>query len=416
MNIACIVGGFPYLPETFILNQITGLIDQGHAVEIFALFDPQQPKIHPDILTYHLLDHVHYVPTQPTSKIYRIVKAMRLLGQHGRPDSWRMMLQAFNVVRFSKAALNLTILYKLLPFLNTRSCDVIYAHFGHIAQEFLFLKSLLHRPYVCKFYGFDVSAHLQQQTSTTYQQLFTEGDLFLALGDQMREQLQHYGCPGSKIRIHHIGININNFRFQPRQCPRHAPVHLLTVARLVEKKGLSYAIQAVARVAQTYPHLIYTIVGDGPLRGTLQQLIADLGVANIIRLAGWQDGREVQQTMDNAHIFLLPSVTAENGDMEGVPVSLMEAQAAGLPVLSTYHSGIPEVVRHGQSGFLVPEKDVDALSARLTDLLEHPDVWPQLGQVGRKIVEEEYNIATLNTELEHLLLQVIQNSNQRCSA
>ena len=117
---------------------------------------------------------------------------------------------------------------------------------------------------------------------------------------------------------------------------------------------------------------------------------------------------EYLKIYQEARIFVLPSVTASKGDEEGTPVVLMEAQATGLPVISTFHSGIPEVVIHGKSGFLVPEKDVDALAERLEYLIEHPEIWPEMGKEGRKFVEKKYDIKKLNQQLVEIYQDLLK--------
>jgi colanic acid/amylovoran biosynthesis glycosyltransferase len=148
--------------------------------------------------------------------------------------------------------------------------------------------------------------------------------------------------------------------------------------------------------------LQYDIVGDGPLRSKLQQLIHDLNLESIVTLWGAQENSFVRRRMAEAHLFVLPSITASDGDQEGIPVSLMEAQASGLPVLSTRHSGIPELVIDGESGVLVPERDTQALTAGLSRLIAHPQDWIRMGRAGRKMVEENYNIAALVPDLVEL--------------
>jgi colanic acid/amylovoran biosynthesis glycosyltransferase len=183
----------------------------------------------------------------------------------------------------------------------------------------------------------------------------------------------------------------------------------LTVGRLVEKKGLEYAVRAVALARRTCPNLRYEIIGDGPLRPALGELVDKLNLAPIVSLLGAADCDFVRRKMAATDLFMLPSVTANDGDQEGIPVSLMEAQACGLPVLSTRHSGIPELVADGESGFLVAERDVEALASRLTYLIEHPESWPRMGRAGRTIVESRFNIEALNRDLlqiyEHAILK-----------
>lgn len=134
----------------------------------------------------------------------------------------------------------------------------------------------------------------------------------------------------------------------------------------------------------------YDVIGDGPLRRQLENLVRQSKLDSIVTFHGALDGREIAEILDRSHLFVLTSVTAQNGDQEGTPVSLLEAQAAGLPVISTRHSGIPEIVMDGKSGFLIPERDVHALADCLIRLLDHPELWPDLGQNGRAWVEKNF--------------------------
>ena len=159
------------------------------------------------------------------------------------------------------------------------------------------------------------------------------------------------------------------------------------MGRLVEKKGHEYSIKAIAKAIINHKNIIYLIAGDGHLRNKLESLVSELGIKNHVKFLGAVEQEEALKLYQQAHIFILPSVTSSNGDQEGIPVVLMEAQSAGLPVISTYHSGIPEAVIDGKSGFLVPEKDVNALAQKMEYLIEHPEVWPEMGRCGREFVE-----------------------------
>jgi colanic acid/amylovoran biosynthesis glycosyltransferase len=200
---------------------------------------------------------------------------------------------------------------------------------------------------------------------------------------------------------------VDRFSFSTRKPKTDGKVQLLTVGRLVEKKGLEYAVQAVARALKKYPNLSYKIVGDGPLRDSLASSIKELGLERHINLVGWKKQEEVAVLLQEADLFLSPSVTSQDGDQEGIPATLIEAMARGLPVLSTYHSGIPELVEDGKSGFLVPERDVEALTTKLTYLLDHPECWPEMGYAGRKYVEAHYDLNKLNDRLVQLYQQLL---------
>jgi len=404
MKIAFIVGIFPKLSETFILNQITGLIDLGHDIEIFSIMKPEKEKVHPEVKEYDLLRKTHYL-LPPSNKIKRFVKTTGLICTHIWKHPW-IIIKALNIFKLGKKALSLRILFQLIPFFKSKF-DIIHCHFGPTGKEFLFLKEVFKIPYITKFYGYDVSSYVKNDRNA-YKKLFEGGDLFLAISNYMRNRLIQLGCSQEKIIVHHMGIDLQKFRFTPRQLPSDGRIKILTIGRLVEKKGLNYSIEAIARAIQKYPNIEYKIVGDGPLRDTLNGLIDELGVQERIKLVGWKDSSEVRALMEEAHIFLLHSVTATNGDMEGIPASLMEAQAVGLPVISTYHSGISELVQDGKSGFLVSEKDVDAFNERLSYLIEHPEEWPRLGRNGRRFVEEKYDNVPLSKKLEDIYTRLLK--------
>ena len=234
-----------------------------------------------------------------------------------------------------------------------------------------------------------------------YQDLFNRGDLFLCVSEHIREKLTRLGCDESKIRVLRLGVDTKDFHVIPSEPKKNnESLRILTVARLVEKKGVAYGIRAVAKTLKKYPQIEYRIVGDGPLKGKLLRLIEELKVTESITLMGWKRKDEVENLLRDSDVFLAPSVTSKGGDEEGIPVAIIEALAQGLPVVSTHHSGIPEVVHDGASGFLVRERDVDSLTEKLHRLIEQPGLRFAMGQEGRKVIEQQYNIDALNDQLD----------------
>lgn len=296
---------------------------------------------------------------------------------------------------------------QLLLWLWKDRVNVVHAHFGSNGHLILPYIKLLDIPLVTSFYGFD--AYLlphKPEWAERYKKLFSQGRLFLAEGSAMREKLISLGCPAEKIVIHHIGINIHSYEFRVRK--PDGPIRLLACGRFVEKKGIPYAIEALARIrSKTNTDVRLTIVGDSDNQGTLtpekikiQNAISQHGLGKAVTLTGYLSHDELLKIRYTHHIFLVPSVHASNGDAEGgFPVILTEVLATGMPVVGFSHCDIPEVVQHGKSGFLVPERDVDALAERLTYLIEHPEIWPKMGRAGRAFVEEHYNIDKLNDRL-----------------
>lgn len=398
MRIAFILDAFPTLSETFILNQITGLLDLGHEVDVFADFNPNQEKVHPDVKKYDLLPRTYY-PQMPANKLWRVVKAIRLLVIN-LPQNPITILKSLNVLRYGKGALSLGVFYHLLPFLDNSPYDIIHCHLGPSGKIGVFLSELgVKGKVITSFYGYDVSAHVAQIGRAVYDTLFQQGALFIAICDHIKKRLIDLGCDKDRIVKHPLGIDVERFPFREKRRRAGEKIKILTVARLVQKKGLEYSIKAVAKVVKKHPDVEYNIAGDGPLRSHLGSLISELGTKEQVKLLGWQDQDEIRRLYQESHIFVLASVTAKNGDQEGTPTVLMEAQAQGLPIVSTLHAGIPEITLNDKSGFLVPERDVNALVQRLEYLIEHPELWPSMGRAGRKFVEERYDIRRLNRRL-----------------
>jgi colanic acid/amylovoran biosynthesis glycosyltransferase len=285
--------------------------------------------------------------------------------------------------------------------------DVLHAHYGPVGNSYRFVRELFGAPLLVSYYGYDCWAVPRKEGPDVYRKLFSTADCILILADDMGKQLQQLGCAASKQRKLAVGVRVEDFEFKERTLKPGEPVRLLTIARFVEKKGLEYSLQAVAEVQKSGTKILYDLVGDGPLLGNVQKLIADLGLQKTVTLHGYCEGKRVQELMKQAHILMLSSVTAADGDQECTPVSLMDAQAAGMPVLSTRHSGIPEVAPDRRSGFLVPERDVSALAERLEYLCTHPEIWPQMGRNGRKHVEQNYNCDSLSPQLVEIYRSVI---------
>lgn len=280
--------------------------------------------------------------------------------------------------------------------------QLIHAHFGDRGVLMLGLAKKLGVPLVTTFYGYDVSTlPLEAKWVPRLAKLFAEGDAFLAEGPFMRDRLIAMGCPPDKAHVQHLGVDLAGIPFRER-APEEGPVRLLMAASFREKKGLRYGLEAFARLASRRKgQLQLTIIGDGPLKAELRALADAWKVQPFIRWLGYQPREVFFREALAAHLFIQPSVVAADGDTEGgAPVALLEAQATGLPILATTHADIPEVTAPGESAFLVPERDVDALEERLAFLIDHPETWPAMGRAGRRHVETDFDIAQQGRRLE----------------
>ncbi len=413
MKIAFLLYHWPVLSETFIMNQITGLLDRGHEVGIYAKSPGAEPVVHTDIERYRMLERTSYygasVERLPANRLVRVATAVgQIITQiHKKPVP---LLRSLNAFEFGREASSLGIFYKTLPFVKNGAdrYDIVHCHFGPNGNLAALLKKVgaIRGKIVTAFHG-EAGYTGQKRHARGYDLLFEVGDLMLPMSEREKQNLIELGCSPQKIVVHRMGVDLSKFVFTPRQPRSDGEARLLTVARLVEKKGIEYAIRAVASVLEEYPRIEYNIAGDGPLRGDLENLIAELDVGDRIKLLGWKRQEEVVGLVKRADILLAPSVTSKDGDQEGIPVALMEALAQGLPVLSTYHSGIPELVQDGESGFLVPERDVDALAEKLKHLVKHQEIWARMGRAGREYVERYYNIDRLNDQLVQLYRRLL---------
>ena len=391
MKIAAITHAFPVLSETFILRQITGLRALGHQVMVFT---ESRGRLEPGatvpegVPVRHL--RLNETPTFSSSALL----ALRLTLQ--APRALRFLTRENSATYGGR----LMILPRLGIAVGHRRFDVVHCHFGQVGLRFRFAGSLWRAPLVATFYGHDCSRFPLRHPSGVYLPLFDTADLVLALSQQMASRLADLGCDPDKIRVHPLGLDPSEWTFQAPSPVPPGGGRLLTVARLVEKKGIEDAIRAVQALQGERPGLRYEIIGDGTLRGRLEALAQELGVADRVQFRGAQDNATIRRAMQDADLFVLPSVTAGDGDQEGTPTVLLEAQAAGLPVVSTWHSGIPEVVRHEQTGVLVNEHDPRGLAAAVARLLGDAGMRRRMADGGRRLVEEQFDIRRLNRRLE----------------
>ena len=215
------------------------------------------------------------------------------------------------------------------------------------------------------------------------------------------------GCNPAKIVVHYSAINCELFSYNYNTRTESDPVHIVTTGRLIEKKGIQYAIKAIATIIKKYPNLKlkYTIIGEGPLKEQLATLISSLDLQNNIQLKGSLVQAQVFEILKEAHIFVLPSVQASDGNSEGIPNALKEAMAMGIPVVSTYHSGVPELIENEVKGYLVQEKNVNELANKIESLINNPDRAIEMGLMGHEKINDYFENNFLNDKLERILYE-----------
>lgn len=291
----------------------------------------------------------------------------------------------------------------LLDALRNCPVDLLHAHFAPNALTALRAKKELNIPMLTFVHGYDAKKFptAKPDRLKEYKELFREGELFAVPSRAIKRELVAMGCPKKKVVVCHLGINLERFQFKPRRLKGDA-IRLISVGRLVEKKGHSILIQALSLINKKMPNFHLTIIGSGKLEERLKEQIKELGLSKKITMLGGIPPSEVLRYLDRSHIFCLASVTAKDGDMEGLPVSILEAQAMGLPVVSTRHSGIPEGVNDGKSALLATEGDIRDFARKLYAMMSTPENWAEFGARGRRWVEKYFDAKKQAYELSKI--------------
>ncbi len=294
--------------------------------------------------------------------------------------------------------------------IKQKNIKLLHAHFGPDGVYALKLKQKHSLPLIISFYGHDLTRLpkfvLYPPAWFNYWFYFRElqinGDLFIVNCDFLSRKIIERGFPYQKVKTHYLGININyDSNLEDKE------KILLTVARLVEKKGTLYLIKAMTKIVSKDKEIKLYIVGDGILRKSLENLATKLNLKNNVIFLGWLSREEVIKLIKKSIIFVLPSITAKDGDCEGLPTVILEAMAYGLPVVSTYHAGIPEAVINNETGFLVPERDYKELADKLIVLISDRRLREKMGKRAREVVQEKFNIEKQIGKLEKIYKEFI---------
>ncbi len=411
MRIAFLLNFFPRTSETFILNQIVGLIERGHTVDIFARYPDIDDPIHSDVKKYQLIERTHYLAIA-RGRNKRLLAGARIILKRDW-SRFSHLLRHTSALQSGGPAKELFLEALFLePSLKASTYDVIHCHFGTagIFGQHLREIGIIKGPILTTFHGSDIGSYVAQNGAGVYANLFRRGKAMTCSSNFIRGKLISAGCDPAKIFLFKLGTDLTKFDFLERRIGSDGIIRLITVARLVEKKGLEYSIRAVANLVRQFPNLEYTIVGDGYLRGDLSLLIEQLNLQERVRLVGWKTQEEILQLLAESHIFVLASVLSSDGDFEGQGLVLQEAQAMGLPVICTNHNGFPDSIVNGQTGFLVPERDADALSLKLAELIGQPELWCSIGKKGRAFVEAEFDLGKRNDALVELYRGLAQRT------
>ncbi len=393
LTVLHLVGAFPVLYEHAMLAEIDALVRQGVTPRIVAFHPAAAPLPTP----FPELDRrVKYLDVgRPRSRFARGIKSLAAgLGcLAAAPRLARACLKPSATMSWPSAFWRRARLGRLL---TASPPDVVHAQFGHLGLFALPVVRRLGIPLVVGFRGQDVML-VSRASAAARAVLFEHARRVFVRSRDMQGEIVRIGCPADKAAVQPSGIDVQALPFKERTPPgADERAIVLMSGRIVPKKGMADGLRAIAQCGF---NPIVRIVGHGPQLPDLRELTGELGLGDSITFLGALSHHDVIREMLNAHVFLCPSRTAPDGEKEGVPNTLKEAQATGLPVVATRHAGIPECVEHNRTGLLSPEGDVEALARNLHTLLAGPQRRPDMGRRGRALMEAHYDLRVLAPQL-----------------
>ena len=309
---------------------------------------------------------------------------------------------------------------RLVHYLKATQVDLLHVHYGVDALVYADAFEAVGRPVLVSFYGYDCTSFPNRfggwGKKWLQRKLFANSQVraYTAMSPDMKEDLLRLGCPAHKIIVHYHGSDPHPF-FRERSYPDRKEIHLLIISSLTAKKGHVFLLDAFRRAQGMTTHSLHLhIVGEGGLKEPLARYISDHAVAQAYLYGPIAYGSAAHHRfLDQADIFVHPSVTTAQGEKEGIPGALIEARSSGLPVITTRHAGIPYIIEDGKTGLLVPENDVAALSRAIVRLAESAALRAQLGRAGQAYTLQELDVAEKEKDLERIYQELIDNRGSR---
>ncbi len=293
--------------------------------------------------------------------------------------------------------------------LRTNNVKLIHAHFGPSGIEICPLAKKLGIPLVVTFHGYDASSLLTNRNYIRDLKTLLIYSYSLAVSRFIYDKLINLGADRDKIEVYHCGVNLENFHFVRRspislKLKQKEEIIFLQISNFHEKKGHEFTLKAFNNLLKKYDNCKLILGGDGPLFKKIKTLCDNLEIANKVQLLGSVNHNEVFALMNSSDIFVHHSITTKRGDEEGIPTVIMEAMATGLPVISTYHAGIPELIDNNVNGFLVKERDIEGFTNAMIKAIESNK---NIADIARLKIEKDFNNKILGPMLNQLYKRII---------
>lgn len=306
--------------------------------------------------------------------------------------------------------------YDLVDLLRRDKPDLVHVYYGHKAVHFYDMLRAWGGPFVVSFHGVDVSKFLDEPGyAATLKEVFARAELVMARSQSLLDRLVELGCPAEKLRMNRTPIPLDHLAATKRQPPADGQWRFVQACRLIEKKGILTTLKALATVKQTHPLVRYVLCGEGPLKPKIEEAVKKLGLEDNVELLGWLDQAQLLEQYRLAQLFLHPSEKTKQEDQEGIPNSMLEAMATGLPVVATLHGGIPEAVTSGHEGLLVPEKSPGMLAEAILKVTGDARELARLSQNAAESVRTNFGSEAQIAAMEEVYLNAIRMHQPRPS-
>lgn len=391
MRILFLTQSFTVLSQTFVYDRAVALRERGH-------------EVHVATLERHLAKER---PFEPVDVLRKSGWPSRLLATLKEDAYARLRMALGDDGAIPRSATETTYRTALRQLVERVRPDYIHAEFGRMGVLGSHVATA-RCPLVVFMHGYDITALPQSEAwRRRYRRLWQDTVTILTPSEFMRQQVIALGARERQVFVQQNGIDLGRWSFSDPAGRHDGKVTFLFVGRLIPKKGPCELVRAFARMRQLAPGIDAELVlcGSGSLEPTLRRDIEQLGLQSSVHLRGAVSSEQVRQAMGQAHIMVQHSVRTESGDMEGLPVSLTEAAASGLPIIATRHSGIPEIVVDGVNGYLVEEHDIEGMAVRMAELAGAPQRWSAFGQAGRRLVEQKFESGAALARYEQLVAE-----------
>jgi colanic acid/amylovoran biosynthesis glycosyltransferase len=406
LDVAYVLHRFPCLTETFVAEEIRNMQSLGVKVRLFSLLPPTKELVHP--VSADLVPQVRYAPQIYGLSLWwaQLHFLFRSPRQYARL-LWSLMAEPspeFNFI-WKRLVIFLKGVW-VARQLEGSPTQLVHTHFAWLsAAACMVIGKLLDLPLTITAHAYDIYSHKSDLLALTTR----AADRVVTISDHNKEAIldRSAGLDPQRIQVLHCGIDLDHFQ-RPGGRPANQVFQITAVGSLIEKKGHEYLIRACREAKAQGLSFECMIVGEGELEQRLQTLIQDLGLDGRVILAGGQTQTWVRDRLGMSDLFALACVIGRKGERDGIPVAMMEALAMEVPVVSTPVSGIPELIRHEETGLLVPPKDAIALAEAIARLTQDEPLRQKLAKNGRAVVEREYDIRKNASRLAELFQQVIE--------